>query len=242
MALPVNASPLDELSKMFEPEELCAELASYIEDGRWGKMIRHPLVYCMMYHPIENRRLNEMLRLKRKHIAKLKQQREYSPVVWFYERPWRLQAFTDIAEYLSDTRYWSLLGDLWTDSENIWQSYTLWHDALHCGRPRQWAIMRKADRDKWRKLRRTKHPLLIYRGYATDGATDEAHMGMSWTLNRVRADWFARRFAGQEGREHAMTALGIVDPEKVIAYFGARNEEEVVVLPEDVHLIRLEEL
>ena len=50
--------------------------------------------------------------------------------------------------------------------------------------------------------------------------------GLSWTLDQEKAVWFARRFAW----EPSLLAKALVDKGDVVAYFGERNEREIVSL------------
>jgi hypothetical protein len=57
--------------------------------------------------------------------------------------------------------------------------------------------------------------------------------GLSWTTDREKAVWFARRFPGPEPR----VLTGRTRRGNVIAYFAGRQEAEVIVLPEDVEVV-----
>ncbi len=50
--------------------------------------------------------------------------------------------------------------------------------------------------------------------------------GLSWTLDQEKAIWFARRFCARP--RVPLVAKGIVKKEDVFAYFGERNESEIV--------------
>lgn len=240
MALAVKLSPevekqfADMMAQRENPEPLDPELERYREEGVIAGLgaIRHPLVYSIGHHPVENARLNMMLRAKREAIAEATAQRDYGTIVWLYERPWRLNAFMGIAPHLPNATYWRLLGDLWTDSENIYQCFADWREVL-TGRSTRLRshMMNDMDRALWRKLRRSRGVVPVWRGFAGKGRD-----GMSWTLDRERAVWFAQRFAGaRQGK--AYVAAGTVEGRHIIAYFNVRGESEVVAFPEDVHCL-----
>jgi len=67
----------------------------------------------------------------------------------------------------------------------------------------------------------------IYRGYQYNASM----RGMSWTVDRDRAIWFARRFARRAAPKLATVTVA---RSKILAYFDGRNESEVVVLPRDL--------
>lgn len=226
------------------PEELDPELAKYVEESvTFGQCIKHPLYYHMIYAPEFASLCNAQFRAKREHVRRLLDERDLGSVIWFYERPYRLRTFL----HLDDTAwnrqggigftpklYWETLGSLWVDTENMWQDYELWHKALHDERRCRWAIMDKDERDALKRMRKAKGPLLIYRGFAHDGPD----RGFSWTLSKTRARWFAERYAGVDGRTYPTLVTAMVDADRVVAHFASRGEDEIVVLPEDVHVIR----
>lgn len=63
------------------------------------------------------------------------------------------------------------------------------------------------------------------------GALASAKRGMSWTTDRDRALWFVRRgdMTGQGRTMHLWTAKA--DPERVLAHFHTRSEDEFVLDP-----------
>jgi hypothetical protein len=73
--------------------------------------------------------------------------------------------------------------------------------------------------------------LTVFRGHAGD----EGLPGMSWTLSREKAEWFARRFP-EYGEPVVYAAT--VQAEDVLGYFTGRGESEVVVDPETLGALR----
>lgn len=71
-------------------------------------------------------------------------------------------------------------------------------------------------------------PLIVYRG-----TTWGRRRGMSWTLDPLRAEWFADRW-NSGGKGEGLVFKTIVDPSAVLALLGdaeGRDEDEVVVDP-----------
>lgn len=228
----VASQQMDELNRLFNTkEELNPELAIHLSQVGGYTMLRHPLVSCMIYTPEQNAIFNRALREKRKFcdeaLAKgtAKMLRRY---VWMHERPYRFNAFLRVTHQLSDGEYWTMLGAIWTDSENIWQNRAGWSVFLKGGqrnlklRP---LMMERAERTAFSALRDT---LTIYRGGSTKSRTS-ARTGMSWTLDRTKARWFATRLLpeGHRGLVYQRT----VSKQDVVAYFLMRGEEEIVTLP-----------
>lgn len=219
------------------PDPLHPDLEEYLEESEhFGQVLRHPLAYSVPHVPALNRQMNKMYEHKLKALEQARRERAWSTYCWLHERPYRLEAFAQIASELSDREYWSVLGKLWTDSENIWQNGQVWRQAFESSRSHRSYAMSTEDRKVWRNLHRRKTPLLIYRGFGYD----EGEQGMSWTLSRRRAVWFARRFERED--ERARLAKAVIDGYKVLAYFSTRGEEEVVIFPEDAQIIGIEEV
>lgn len=66
------------------------------------------------------------------------------------------------------------------------------------------------------------------------GAIEDRQAGMSWTGDRERAEWFARRFTGMDLRRTGKVEWGhlytmTVHRDNVFAHFNGRGEDEYVV-------------
>jgi hypothetical protein len=82
-----------------------------------------------------------------------------------------------------------------------------------------------------RFLARQRERLTIYRGCRSG-----RKIGWSWTLDRRKAKWFARRFEEYvEGSP--IVLIGEVNKKDVIAYFASRKEKEIVVDPKKVTVV-----
>jgi len=66
--------------------------------------------------------------------------------------------------------------------------------------------------------------LTVYRGFRRPGK----HLAPSWTLDRARAEWFARR---PLDRNKGYVATTTVAKSSVMAYFTGRGEQEIVLEP-----------
>ena len=93
-----------------------------------------------------------------------------------------MDAFDRICFELTDKEYGKLLVDVWIDSENIWQNLELWGELWNE------ATRRHAMDAKERKaLNALPDEITIYRGAGEKYTLN----GMSWTLDRDKAIWFA---------------------------------------------------
>lgn len=210
-----------EFEDMFAPEDLHEDLIEHISEMTNGmKKLTHPYVYEVPYIEISNKRLNQFYAYKCDAIKTAMREHNWSQTIWLHERPYRLEAFSNIAIYLDDDEYWSLLGEIWTDSENIWQNLAYWKTFLQSKRPKRQYLMNAGERKRLKKLPET---LVVYRG---TNAPDAMGSGISWTLDEEKAKWFSKRYFA-EGKECKLLS-GTVAKKDCIAYFEGLNESEIV--------------
>lgn len=231
----------DDLMELLTRQEaLDDELKPWVtEEGAFGPMLKHPLVFEIMFDATRCARVNAMLRQKKEMLAKAKADENWLSYIYLHERPYRIDAFRDISWQLADTDYWKLLGNVWVDSENIWQNREEWREMLEADEYGREAMSTEDVRCVF-TLPPEKGGLLdetvIYRGYRDEDGLE----GFSWTLDKARAKWFARRLAHRG--ETALVAEGRVKREHVIAYITERDEQEIVVMPEHVNVIGVTEV
>lgn len=204
-----------------ETAELHPELEACLEKNFLGMSLKHPLVFEIIYHPVFNARLNEALRLKTDYANRALAEKNYSQYIWLHERPYRFQKFLELSNVISDEQYWKILGEIWIDSENLWQYKKFFKNVFNCQRKHREKIMSKTDRSFLDGL---PEKITIYRGFQSKNKN-----GFSWSLSYWKAKWFANRF------EHKGRVIqGIVDKKKVIAVMTGRSEYEVIIDPSEV--------
>lgn len=204
-------------------EELDPELACCETQSAIGPVIKHPLLFAVPYAPVMNAMINEAFRAKKAAVAEAKNTGRWDHYLWLHERPYRVHAFARIAAQLNDRTYWEQLGRLWTDSENIFEAEALWLRLLtDPARAANRGLMMTSEERA--HLAALPDRITVYRGYSQPGRGN----GMSWSLSRDVARRFAFRFTvdtrGQIARRE-------VDRAEVIAYFGGRGEQEIVLAP-----------
>ena len=222
-------------------EELHPDLRRWIVDeGPFGKSLKHPLVYDVFYAPgVRDGQLNTAYKAKREALRDYMAEGNWNAYVFMHERPWRLHALLEIEHHITDDcAYWDLVGGIWTDTENAWQNYAEWEEALSAERPCREAIMDEGEREVLAGL---DSEFVIWRGYGFLDDHYDGAKGFSWSLSYTRAKWFAQRFAGTR-EDTAMLAKALVRKRDVIAYFDGRGEEEILVMPENVNIIERREV
>jgi hypothetical protein len=227
-------------------QPLDPELAIYLyEDGFMGPTLKHPLVFGVPYMACENPRYNYGLHWKRECLEKYIAERNFSGFIYAHERPYRFDAVqTLIDEHNPNAdEVWGCARIAWQDSENIYQNeddwrgiFENWFDAPGVASDyARTSFMEPQDVFEFSMLP-DDEPFPIYRGFCVDGR----EYGMSWTTDRIRAKFFAQRFA-MSGRV-ARLAVGRVMKRDCIGYLNGRSESEIVVFPENVDIIRVGKL
>lgn len=216
-----DADTISELMTRKEP--LLPILRPYIVSGGFGLMLNHPLVQEIMYHEQMNALINKRYTLKAEALAEAVKNNRWSQVIWYHERPWRIDVLLKYGKQMPDRVYWESVGCVWTDSENIWQNYDHWRTLWENPRPgRKWS-MESADR---RRLALLPDLIKVYRGVGGMGMSNRRRRkpGMSWTTDRDKAEWFANRW-----KQTPATVLeGRVEKSDVHAFFNSRDESEIV--------------
>lgn len=218
------------LMDMFAPEPLNEELVPFLAQGRLGNGIFHPLIHDPFYHEAMNKRINAMFMHKTEAVAKAIEEGRWSSMLFLHERPYRLDALEEIlyTHEIDDPEIvWPLVGNVWTDSENINQNLEQWREVWDSPIPRRFELV--MDEDERAALAALPETFEIYRGMGDEAAIE----GMSWTTNKAKAEWFAHRFSGLDSHAPHL-ATGTVSKVNVLAHFLGRGEAEIVVLPENV--------
>jgi hypothetical protein len=212
-------------------EDLHPDLKPYLVNTRMGAMLKHPLFFQMFYAPTMNGMYNEQYRAKKKYTEDAKAKGDWQKYLWMYERPHRLQVFTEeIMDEVSDEEYWDMLGSIWSDSENLWQygNWTL-RTLLNAPREHRDRMMDDEERAFFATLPDT---FTIYRGHH-----HRNREGFSWSMSYWKAKWFAHRW--DQRRKGVVRAT--VNKADVVAVLLGRNEFEVVVDPavlDDIKTVR----
>ena len=178
--------------------------------------VRHPL-YCGMDFgefptPVKGgglkvMTLEEVVARKLEFMPK----KEDNPLSWvfFHERPFRLNALLE-TEYTGE-----MVGSVYIDAE--WPLGKTWRPLFEQFTPEE--LMDEDDLKVWNEL---PEEFTIFQGDTGDP------WEISWTLKRSVAEWFANRFSGTAQGGNGEVREKRIKKSEARAYFGGRNEEEII--------------
>jgi hypothetical protein len=169
---------------------------------------------------------NQRLATKRDMLATAINERDWETYIFAHERPYRFDAIRTLIQdgHATIDDLWPAVADAWSDSENIHQFADEWLDLWRRPSPRKHEAMSEADRAVWGSL---PDILTIYRGVnCSEGweAFDALASGLSWTLDREKAVWFANR-----GSEKPFIAKRTIKKSDCFTYVSDRQEQEVII-------------
>lgn len=217
---------MDLQNLLSKKEELHPDLQSYIENSPIGLCLKHPLVFGMFYSESMNAMYNAQYVAKKEYIKKAIRNKQWNSYIWMHERPYRLDEFIKIQNNLSDDEYWNLLGEIWSDSENLWQYGLLLKFLINKNRPNRESMMDDKEKEFFKKL---PDEFIIYRGHQIKN-----RLGYSWTLSNWKAKWFAKRLDCKRNG----VVQAIVKKEDVVAVLLRRGEFEIIVSPENLENVK----
>ena len=213
-------------------EELDAELEEFVYTQGSMPVLKHPLVFSVPYFPQMNHVFNRQLQAKKERLHQAERDQDWMMVLLLHERPYRVEAFLDIADQIgSDNEWWEAVRYLWEDTENLHE----WGDDVVrtlLSRPHPEMLMTQEEREIVDQL---PDELTVYRGYVKQGRRSNLK-GWSWTLDKNKAIWFANRFITSSETPRLATAT--VKKEQILGYLAGRNESEIVVDPELLNITK----
>ena len=213
--------------------ELHEDLVPYLDTDLVIPMVRHPLVY-EHYMPGMCGHINKRYQYKQQALDKAVEEGKWTSYIFLHERPYRLNALLRAShEFLFEelTDYWEAVGAVWIDSENIWQNFAEWKELWWADDDERIHAMDEDDRAEFAKLPET---LTVYRG----AQYKKSFKGLSWTTDRDKALWFARRYRHSDLKSHLLS--GTIRREHVLATFHGRGESEIVLFPENLTNYKIE--
>lgn len=208
------------MNTFFEIEELDKELVKAIKEGVTGKVIHHKFCITLFIVPELFKSYNDTLRHKKEMATKALESANWSTYVFLHERPYRLDAFLDIfkEEKCSLKERAELLMDIWTDCEwpnlngSAWRTLLRIHDEY---------LMTTEDKARLDSLPET---VTVFRGSSQKGKN-----GISWTLSKEVAEFFAKRFKREDGIVYEKRIL----KKDIVCLTTQRGEEEILIIDKE---------
>jgi hypothetical protein len=129
-----------------------------------------------------------------------------------------------------DTAYWQAVAEAWRDSDRQPLSPANWRKLLASERPGREFLMTDDER---RDLVALPERVTVYRGVNAWNHLS----GLSWTLDRQRAEFFALRLSGPLGDPSpwSIVTTACVLRHRILTLSNAREEREVLVFPRYVY-------
>lgn len=164
--------------------------------------------------------------------------RNYTGYLLTFDSHQRLEPFLKLQGALSDEDYWRLLREVWLGVEVVLPDVKVWRKLWTARAPQPDTVMTRQERDR---LAAQPSRLTLFRGF-THG---RGARGWSWTLTESKARWFAEHANGSR-RQHLagmqsgrpQVAIGLCERRDVLALFEERNEDEVVIDPSRIKVVK----
>ncbi len=212
-------------------EPLIAELEPYLADSpvKGCLAINHPLLIDLCIGPGCFAAVNRRYRLVKQELEEARAARNWGRYFMLIEKPYRLAELSELSGELTDSEYWKHLGEIYTLTEVVCFQEQAVRDLFSSSRPGRENLM---NADERKILDSLPEEVTIYRGYDLSNSK-----GWSWTLDEVKAEWFANRWREANPGRKRRIATGKVRKRDIIAYFDGRNETEIVVNPQHVRVV-----
>jgi hypothetical protein len=208
---------VQDFQDLFKPAELHPDLVPYVhkDDGDSPfTFLKHPLIFQVPYLEQMNNWINLHYEQVKIRLARFEAAQDYEGVVFCHERAHRFEKLYEISPHLEEARFWKLFSSVWIDSENLWQFKHLIHILLR--QENSHLMMDEEEQEAFAKL---PTDITVYRGHQRPNKN-----GYSWTLDRDKATFFARRFR-QPGAK--VTKLTIPKAHAHALLLG-RGEQEII--------------
>lgn len=225
MTKPETSDGLIDLLQKREP--LLPELREHLRmldmgGGRKMLALQHPLMYQIPYTEELNAYINGAFRMRRKYVETSRKEKRFGAFVFMHEKPYRINAFMKVADEMSDKDYGEILAETIVGTENLWQWKSELTQLLYpANRSFFWRRFLMSAQEK-RELKKLADPLTVYRG-----CRPHNKKGWSWTLDKEKAEWFAKRFSADNGG----VVEGFCYKQNVLALFLNRGEKEIFIDP-----------
>jgi len=204
------------------------DLIPYLHKDGGMVSVKHPFVIDVGLADGYFGYVNHRYLRNKQALAKAVKSKDWNQYFLLVEKPYRLDALKAVSNRLTDKEYWEHLRYCYTDIEFPSQDVDLLRELFAVQRPHRENIMSDEERATLAGL---PDKITVFRGHSKIGVS-----GWSWTLDQSVAEWFANRCTlfGNEG----VVSKGVVKKSHVIAYFDSRDENEIVIDPRNVTVLK----
>ena len=183
----------------------------------------------------------QKINFKKQELDKAIEQQNWDKVFMLVEKPFRLNWLEENIDLIKDDKqYYNFLKDAYMMTEFPMNGFSNYRDLLDLFYARKNSKL-MLDKDELELLNSLPNEVKIWRGVKVDDVLDDDNIGLSFTLNKDKAIWFAERFA-QAGVSQAILIEAVVKRDDILSIFLNRDEEEVIVNPEDIKIKEIIEL
>jgi hypothetical protein len=210
------------LREMFSPMNLPRDLRGCVRSQPFGgSMFRHRFYVQVMYNKSFNRQIVKCIRYKEGLAKEYLLQKKFDEYVFLHERPYRLHALLEVFDKLKPATASCLVRSVWVDSEFPSVNIEIWNTLF-----RKIDVTKAMSRPEKTLVRNLSDNVSVFRGVSskTKRFVPERAVGLSWTLDKEKAKWFACRFGGDP---HLLSAT--IPKESVRMVILSRGESEVIV-------------
>lgn len=194
------------------------ELEMYITEENGMTVFKHRFCVLPFYTKASNFFINQFVKQQTERAEEALKEKDYSSFIWTHERPFRLNAILEIARFCTPKLKAELLSHIWTDCEFPHINEDTWRMLFKQIRNSN-HLMTDEELKAYNKLDPTL--VTVYRGVSI-----KPYSGISWTLDKDKALWFANRFSDGD-KQFLLTA--VVPTEKIIALLNGRGESECII-------------
>ena len=163
------------------------------------------------------------------YVSFINDQSSLSRLFFSVRKSSRLYLLFLIQDFLSQKDLSKMLREVWMSAEFVINSGVPLSDLVNMFRKCDLSIlMSEQELETFISL---SNGVSIYRGVRNESYK----LGLSWTLDKNRADWFANRFDCYKNFVYKIP----IEKDAVLAYFSSRGEDEVVV---DINAINISDI
>lgn len=225
--------PKGTISYELTPEKLNPDLLNYISNVGEKLVVQHYLCWSSIAPDLDNLSpnntlLNNIYRSKSENYLKYITQKDYENAIWIIEKPARLLWFDEnyikIYNDIGEKRYYRLLAQVLIGVEFHYYSKNLYNKLISAGNNPH-LMMNKKEKNYFDSLPET---ITIYRGInsETEFNSDKVkdYLGFSWTLDKTKAEWFAKRWSSRKYRILLTTSIS---KSQATSCLLDKNEKEI---------------